>query len=397
MHKIAIIFSGQGSQYVGMGKDLYYHYPTARRVFDDASKILGQDITELLFQSDEERLRLTENAQLAVFITSMAAYNVFSSECSIKPIVAAGHSLGEISALTAAGALDFEDAVLLVRDRAQYMKLACDENKGTMCAIREIHPNIVKDMCARQDSIWISNLNSKKQVVISGEEAAVRNMAERLSLEGAVVNNLVVSGAFHSPLMKSASVAMQHRVENLTIHEPKIPVVSNTTARITSKEEIRDNLYKQIIMPVRWCETIDLFSKMSVNASVEFGAGHTLSNMIKVNNDSIKTFLFEKDKDIKITIEAMKTKYRDKKPSYFEKCLSIAICAKNSNEDISGYNIGVINNVGKIKALIEKNVDDLSNEDRVTAHNALKEILAYKRVSVDEMESKLSELYFAYN
>ena len=388
MKKIAIVFSGQGSQYVGMGKDLYENYAEAKEIFDQAQELLQQDIQQLMFEGEKDILKQTQNAQLAVFITSMAAYRVFEERCGIKPSIAAGHSLGEISALTAAKALSFEDALLLVRDRGKYMQKACDEKCGKMYAIRDMHPSYVKQMCETDENVWISNYNTKNQIVISGESESVKKLAEKMEMEGAIVQELVVSGAFHSGLMKSASMLMQERVKQVQINEPVIPVVSNTSASFEGKNEIGDNLYQQIVMPVRWSETIDIFSKLGIDTAIEFGAGHALSNMIKVQNKCIDTYLFEKVSDINATIDSINANYSEKKLSYFEKCLSIAVCTKNNNPLTDDYEEHVLKNVDRIRSFI----DNKEQDDKTIAFEALKDILTYKKVSNEEMQEQFREL-----
>lgn len=391
MKKVAAVFSGQGSQYVGMGKDLYQNYPIAKGTFDKASEILGRDIISTILESDKENLTKTENAQIAVFVTSIAAYRVFESECDVLPVVAAGHSLGELSALTAAGAFSFEEALLLVRDRAMYMKNACQEKTGMMCAISNMLPSEVIKLCETKENIWISNINTKKQVVISGEKEKVQFFAEELKEKGALVTELQVAGAFHSGLMKNASESMKSRVQNITINEPVIPVISNTNAKFEGKNDIAKNIYRQIVMPVLWSETIKRMIELGVQAVVEFGAGHALSNMIRTDsNGTIETFLFEKSVDIKETISSINERYEVKPISFFEKCLAIAVCTKNRNENVDDYNKNVVDNMSIIRELNDSGGD--SKEDRNKATEALKNILVYKKDSEDVIREKMAEL-----
>lgn len=393
MKKIAAIFSGQGSQYVGMGKDLYDNYGEAKEVFEQAKEVLKSDILDIMFYGDKDVLRQTENAQIAVFLTSMAAYKVFTSVCKVKPTVTAGHSLGELSALTAAGAFSFEDALFLVRDRAEYMKDACKEQCGTMYAVRDVHPERVKEICAAYERVCISNYNTREQTVISGEKEMLINVVDNLKADGAVVQELEVNGAFHSQLMESASEKMKERLKMTVIAEPEIPVISNTTATFEGREEIRDNLYHQIIMPVRWSETIDIFRSLGISAAIEFGPGHVLTNMIKKQNNGIDTYLFEKKADIDVTIKNVQKNYSEPEINFFEKCLSMAVCSKNYNNSSDGYETFVVKNVNRIRSLIEKDILSVTEGDRAAAYEALQVILRYKKVPREEMEKRLHTIH----
>ena len=383
-NKIAAVFSGQGSQYVGMGKDLYRNYTVAKEVFDKASAILGIDIISLITESNQEELNRTENAQIAVFVTSIAAFKVFEEECKVKPIVVAGHSLGEISALTVAGAFSFKDALLLVHDRAMYMKEACNNCSGTMYAIRNVlHSNII-ELIKDEKDIWISNINSKNQVVISGKVDSVKKFVNEITAEGAIINELKVSGAFHSGLMKSASEKLKLRLNDITINEPRIPVISNVNARFEGKKDIADNLYRHLVMPVLWSQTTEKLIGLGVQAVIEFGAGHVLTNMINYDTSgAIDTFLFEKNEDIKSTILQINLCYEEKEINIFERCLAAAICKKNNNNDYADYENNVVKNIEFLRKNIEKN--NISAEDIEDAIEALRIILMTKKLSNEEI------------
>ncbi|MEW5800311.1 MAG: ACP S-malonyltransferase [Bacteroidota bacterium] len=281
--KIAYIFPGQGSQYVGMGKDLYGQFPEAKRFFDEADSALGFSLSNICFNGPEEDLKQTKNTQPAIFLHSVALWTV------LKPTDAAmvaGHSLGEYSALVAAGAISFADAIKLVRLRGELMQKAGEENPGTMAAVVGLDSNIVVEVCAAASSAGIvqpANFNSPGQIVISGSVTGVRKAMELAKERGAkLVKELVVSGAFHSPLMQSAKGKLKEALDKTKIHDAKIPVYANVTAKpVIKADEIRTLLFEQVTSPVRWEESVVNMAANGATKFVEVGPGKVLQGLVK--------------------------------------------------------------------------------------------------------------------
>lgn len=289
----AYLFPGQGSQFVGMGKDLAERFESAARVFESAAEVLDSDLTAVMFgnggDSEEEsaQLRQTENTQPALFVHSMAVFEVLSG-FGLEPDVTAGHSLGEYTALAAAGAISFEDGLRVVRYRGELMARAGKERPGAMAAILgaedEVVDRICKEISAKNGGVVApANYNAPGQVVISGDAAAVAEAQEKLREAGARKTvSLPVSGAFHSPLMEDAREELSAILDDLNIEKPRNPVYMNVDARPTQDPDvIRKNLLEQLTAPVQWTATLEAMRQNQVDRHLEVGAGNVLSGLVK--------------------------------------------------------------------------------------------------------------------
>lgn len=278
----AFVFPGQGSQFSGMGKDLYENSPAAKELFEKANEILGFRITDIMFAGTDEELKQTFVTQPAVFLHSVIMAKVLGEE--FKPDMVAGHSLGEFSALVAAGALTFEDGLRLVAKRAAAMQKACEAQPSTMAAVLGLEDKVVEDICAEIDGVVVAaNYNCPGQLVISGSIEAVDVACERLKAAGARrALRLPVGGAFHSPLMEPAKVELQAAIETAEFKTPICPVYQNVDAKpYTDPEQIKANLIAQLTAPVRWTYIVENMLVDGADSFMELGPGAVLQGLIK--------------------------------------------------------------------------------------------------------------------
>jgi [acyl-carrier-protein] S-malonyltransferase len=278
----AYIFPGQGAQFVGMGKDLYERSEEARALFEKANEILGFRITDVMFSGTDEDLKQTKVTQPAIFLHSVIQAKVLGDD--FKPKMAAGHSLGEFSALVSAGALSFEDGLRLVAARANAMQKACEIQPSTMAAILGLDDFTVEDICHQLTDIVVpANYNCPGQLVISGTIAGVDAACEKLTAAGAKrALKLNVGGAFHSPLMESARVELEHAIVNTEIKEPVCPIYQNIDAKpYTDPAKIKHNLIAQLTGPVRWTQTVMHMIEDGATSFTEVGPGNVLQGLVK--------------------------------------------------------------------------------------------------------------------
>ncbi len=285
MKRTAFIFPGQGSQYVGMGKEFYDHFRVAKEVFEEADDTLRFSISSLCFQGPEEELRLTENTQPAILTTSIAALKVLQTEKGIDPQFTAGHSLGEYSALVASGVLTFAEAVQTVRLRGKFMQEAVPVGEGAMAAILGMEREEVEKLCKEaggEEVLSPANFNCPGQIVIAGHSKAVQRAIERVKQDGKRAVLLPVSAPFHSPLMKPAGARLEKVLEEISVKDLNIPVVTNVEAEInTSKEKVKTLLVAQVSSPVRWEESMRRMIKEGIEKVLEIGPGKVLSGLMK--------------------------------------------------------------------------------------------------------------------
>jgi [acyl-carrier-protein] S-malonyltransferase len=286
----AYVFPGQGSQFVGMGKDLYDNSPLAKEMFEKANELLGFNITDIMFNGSDEDLKQTKVTQPAIFLHSVILAKTMGD--AFKPDMVAGHSLGEFSALVAAGALSFEDGLKLVLARAMAMQKACEKEPSTMAAILNLDDEMVEKICSGIDGIVVpANYNCPGQLVISGSVDAVQTACEKLTEAGARrALILPVGGAFHSPLMEPAREELAEAINTTAINSPICPIYQNVNAQaVTNPEEIKQNLIAQLTAPVKWTQTMNNMIKNGATSVIEVGPGKVLQGLFKKVNRELET------------------------------------------------------------------------------------------------------------
>ena len=287
--KVAYVFPGQGSQWVGMAKDLYSSSPQAKAIFEEADSVLCFPLSQLCFNGPEEVLRQTVNAQPAI-LTVSTAYLMDTQQLQEAPAFVAGHSLGEYTALVAAQVLDFATAVYLARERGRLMQEAGEREPGGMAAIIGLDEASVSEIC-QQSGTQIANINSPAQIAISGSLEALAQAMRLAEARGAKrVVPLQVSGAFHTPLMQPAAQGMFHVISKLTFRDPLIPIVANTTAQpVTTAEAIKTELLDQLCHSVQWQRSVEYMIGKGVSTFIEIGPGKVLTGLIKRINKEVQT------------------------------------------------------------------------------------------------------------
>ncbi len=288
----AYIFPGQGSQFPGMGADLN-ELPEAKKMFKKADDILGFNISEIMFNGTNEELKQTNVTQPSIFIHSVILAEINKKNKKFNPEMLAGHSLGEISALTAGEVLSFENGLKLVKIRSEEMQKACEKQSSSMAAILQMDKNIVQEVCDKISGIIVpANFNCPGQIVISGEKLAVENACEKLKILGArraII--LPVGGAFHSPLMEPAKEKLQKFIEKTTFNSPICPIYQNVNAcGITNPEEIKVNLIKQLVSPVKWQQSVEKMINDGASEFVEVGPGKVLQGLVRKINPEAVTY-----------------------------------------------------------------------------------------------------------
>jgi len=299
---VAYLFAGQGAQYVGMGRDLCTSFAESKAIFDQADKALGFSLSQLCFQGPQEELTRTQNCQPAILTVTIAAWEAFKTVVSCQLSVVsymAGLSLGEYSALVAAGAMGFSDAVYLVRKRGEFMEEEAAKHPGKMVSVLGLDLATIREICQKANT-EVANINCPGQVVISGgvkEIASVQQLAQERGAKKVII--LEVSGAFHSSLMRGASLKLARELKKIKINPPQIPVVSNVTANpFSSAEEIREGLIKQVYSSVLWEDSMKFILSKGIMNFIEFGPGKVLKGLLRRIDESAQAGNIEKNEDI---------------------------------------------------------------------------------------------------
>lgn len=313
MKSIGLMFPGQGSQYPAMGKELYDNYPKAREMLSHANDVLGFDLLKIIFEGPEDLLRQTQYTQPAIYTVSSAIFSVLQDnvELGLDTTIVAGHSLGEYSALFAAGVFSFDNGLRLVQKRGEFIQKASEANPGTMAAVIGLDNSVVADICAKASTLGVCeavNFNCPGQIVIAGNEAAIKNAVELAQATGATkAVMLSVSGPFHSSLMKQASEMMKLELEKYSLNSPKFRFVSNCDAKINLEPSvIKENLVKQINSAVLWDTSIKTMAEAGSEYFIELGPQRVLSGLLRRIDKTKKSLNIEDLKSYNKTIDALK-------------------------------------------------------------------------------------------
>lgn len=308
MAKIAFVFPGQGAQYPGMGKEIAENFKVAMEIFEKATESLGTDMKELCFSGSEDELKKTENTQPSILTASIAIYEVLKSK-GIVPDMTAGLSLGEYSALVAAEAIDFKDAVALVRKRGQYMQDAVPAGEGTMAAVMGLDKEPLMEglqEASKHGVVEPANFNCPGQIVIAGHTSAVDEACIILKEKGAKrAMRLAVSAPFHSSLLKPAGIKLKGELDKITIKAPKIPVVTNVNAQVVEEDQIKDFLINQVSSPVLWEDSVRNMIQMGADTFIEVGPGKALSAFVKKIDKNIAIYNVENLETLEKTIQSI--------------------------------------------------------------------------------------------
>lgn len=309
MEKIAFIFSGQGAQYPGMGKELYENLEVCKEVYQKADEALGIKISKICFEGPEEELNITENTQPAILTTSIAAMKALEHN-GIKPDITAGLSLGEYSALVCSGVFDFSDAVKLVKKRGKFMQEAVSPGVGAMAAIIGLKPEILQEVInasSIQGIVEAANFNCPGQIVIAGEINAVKFACERAKEAGAIKAIMLnVSGPFHTSMLKPAALKLEQELKEMQVNGMEVPVITNVTGElINESSDIRSILKKQVMSPVQWEKTINSMLDFGVDTFIEIGAGKTLCGFVKKVNRKVTALNVENLESLNKVLEKL--------------------------------------------------------------------------------------------
>lgn len=407
MKEVAIIFPGQGSQFIGMGKSLFEQYSVARQTFNEADECLGYGLSRLCFEGSLSELNRIENMFPAIVTLSVALFRVYMEEIGVYPVLMAGHSLGEYSALACSGAIEFSDALRIVRMRGL---LAFDKRyaePGTMTVVNGISKDIIEkecnQICSTGTTVGIACYNSLEQIVISGKNGGILELEDRLIELGAQITPMLMSPPIHSPLLKAASERLKEELLKCRFDSFKCPVISNVNALPYEggTDNIVDNLVNQMIMPVKWVDIMNYIEKQNVGILIEMSSQAILSNLAKTYISGLPIFTFGHQDDKEALTSIMLDSEEDianriNNINIISNCLAIAVSVPNKNWDNDEYTKGVVEPYEIIESIQEmldaENKQPTSEQIRISL-DALKLILETKKVSDFEKQAIFDELY----
>lgn len=394
MEKIAFLFPGQGSHYVGMSKGLHDQHKIVKQTFEEASDVLGVDLAKLCFDGSLAELSKPENAHPAILASSVASFRVYMQEIGIVPQFLAGHSLGEYSAFTCAGAIRFADALKLVQYRGKLTDEIAGSGIGTMTIIDGVDRKLVEEECKKMalegKNVAVSCYNTPNQTAVSGETHAVLEVEDRLTDQGAQATPLIASAPFHSKLMQNMADRLAEMLSNFQYGFFKYPVITNINAQpMAHPEKITDNLILHLTKPVQWERTMHYLKQKGVTLAVEMGAKNVLTNMVHANVDGIEGLCYGA-KDDRQKIGQILSAYPGLKkhiPTIVTRCLAVAVATPNKNWDNEEYQDKVVKSykrIQEIQDLLEETGEKPTLAQMRESLDLLKIILETKKVCMDE-------------
>ncbi|MCC8303485.1 bacillomycin D biosynthesis malonyl-CoA transacylase BamD [Bacillus sp. ICE1] len=373
MNNLAFLFPGQGSQFVGMGKQFWNDFVLAKRLFEEASDAISLDVKKLCFNGDMNELTKTMNAQPAILTVSVIAFQVYMQEIGVEPRFLAGHSLGEYSALVCAGALSFQDAVTLVRERGILMQNADPHQQGTMAAVTQLSLQTLQEICSKVSTedfpAGVACMNSEQQHVISGHRQAVERVIKMAEEKGAAYTYLNVSAPFHSSMIRSASEQFQTVLHRYSFRDAAWPVISNVTARpYSSGNSISEHLKQHMTMPVRWTESMHYLLLHGVTEVIEMGPNNVLAGLLRKTTNHIVPYPLGQTSDVHLlsnSAERKKHIVRLRKKQ-LNKLMIQSVIARNYNKDSAAYSnmtTPLFTQIQELKERMKRHEDVLSEQE----------------------------------
>lgn len=402
MNRVVLVFPGQGSQYMGMGKQVCEQVPEANRIFEEASDILKRDMKKLCFDGDIAELETTKINQIATYTVSMAMLEAYKKEIGIRPVALMGHSLGEYSALTASGAISFQDGVKIVQARGEFMQEVMDCADYLMFAVIGLDGDQLREVCKRcssgTDYVGIANYNSPNQSVISGDAYSASEAAKQLEKMGAKVIQLSVKAPFHTMLMKEANVRFGEVLRKYTYSKMIIPVISNMTGRAYEKDlNLAEQLEKHMVSPVLWRNSVEICINQDVDCFIEIGPKSVLTKLGSRSYNVASFHSYDNEKDRKRILEEIHSIETEEKAWYelMRTCVAAAICTPNRNWDDQEYQAGVVKPYQEVKELFYQKKDTTkraTKEEAIVAFRMLESVLTTKKIDVKERQRLLREV-----
>ncbi|WP_395096811.1 bacillomycin D biosynthesis malonyl-CoA transacylase BamD [Bacillus amyloliquefaciens] len=373
MNNLAFLFPGQGSQFVGMGKQFWNDFVLAKRLFEEASDAISLDVKKLCFNGDMNELTKTMNAQPAILTVSVIAFQVYMQEIGVEPRFLAGHSLGEYSALVCAGALSFQDAVTLVRERGILMQNADPHQQGTMAAVTQLSLQTSQEICSKVSTedfpAGVACMNSEQQHVISGHRQAVERVIKMAEEKGAAYTYLNVSAPFHSSMIRSASEQFQTVLHRYSFRDAAWPIISNVTARpYSSGNSISEHLKQHMTMPVRWTESMHYLLLHGVTEVIEMGPNNVLAGLLRKTTNHIVPYPLGQTSDVHLlsnSAERKKHIVRLRKKQ-LNKLMIQSVIARNYNKDSAAYSnmtTPLFTQIQELKERMKRHEDVLSEQE----------------------------------
>lgn len=397
MLKNIILFPGQGSQYVGMGKELCEKFEIAKKTFEEANDILGMDIQKICFEGGMAKLSQIDTLLEAIFVVNVIGFRCYMEEIGMPPYYIMGHSLGEYAALTCANVFCFSDALKLIKGRALLGKRALSENIGYMSIIEHLDYDVVEQICKKhqnnEEMVGITCYNSFYQTAIGGTKQAMQETEQELMLYGARITPLFTSPPFHSPLMKRYLKEYEHILNQYTIKEPKYQVISNVTGEPFNKQNIKDNLISQMILPVRWSQSISYAWQHGATLGIDLGAQGIMVEFIQEIVKGLRILSYNQKENRQELLAVCKSAYRTSDSDKITQCMKAVVTTPDYDEDKVAYK--------KINALYQNLIKlnenrgsskEEQNESERKAIEELKLIFALKKLPQDKRELILKQI-----